>query len=331
MKIIKEQSGGQLPFIDYIPIMPQNNSGQGAQTRASSSDKKSENLLEKAALKAVEENGLDVDVAIFAEYATQLMQSNALGMGDFTSTVSQLMKLRKVANQLRISKKLYDKAIDHTRTNNTGDDFAMTSDGKIYVAKVDGDKISLDTVKLETLAENQENYQPLTNNQLLDIRNNGHYNNIPLKENIAFNESILRDVNTSIGMQDVLTNITNIISKFGRRKSESYPNLSQSVANGMEYLYKVSTEYSNAFQDVTEDGETKKDVSAAIRYILTGLNNNAKNTLRLHAELNGTTVENFIKDAIVFNTDVSYSEDLEKAPKGKGSGSGSDGLKTTQS
>ena len=289
MKIVEMQAGGQLPFLKYKPLI-YNNSEKGA-TKASSSDKKAENYLEKSILKTLEENALDIDHEVFSAYAAELL-SDPMGIGgfqgDFTASVSKLIQLRKIANQLKTSKQLYDDAIDHTRTNNTGDDYAMTSDGKVYVVKTEGEgentKLSLSTVKIEELKDNSE-YNVLTNNELLDIRNSGTYRGFVMSDakKLTFNESILRDVNSSIGMQDVVESINKMISNFGKRTTTTYPNISESVAKGMETLYKIKTSSSAAYQDIVEKGETKKDLSAAISYIYSNLNRSAKNTLNRRA------------------------------------------------
>lgn len=321
MKIITMQSGGAIPFVSYTPVL-QNTTTRQEATTASSSSKSDSDWLDKATINAINENGLTSDVEIFYNYAQSVLGNSSFELSDPGTSVSQLIQLRRFANRIKNNKQLYDKALSHIETTNTGDDYAMTTDGKVYVAETDdagNSKIS--TVKIETFKDNLDKYSLLTNEQLLDIRNNS--------EQYAFNETILRDIGGSVGMEEIVSDITNVISKFKTRETSKYQNLSDSVAKGMEFLYKINIEASTAYQDVVENGEVKKDISAAIKYIYASLNNNAKNVLKLHAELNDTTVTDFLKDSLVLNTSYSYKEDLEKAPKGRSGSENSGGDKLT--
>lgn len=309
-----------MPFIDYIPVTQTGYSGKGAPTASSSGKKDKEDLLGKATLDVLKENGLNSDVELFYTYAQSVLSEPSFGLTDNSTSVAKIIQLRKFANQIKNSKQLYDKALSHLESTNTGDDYAMTTDGKVYVAETDDEgNTKLNTVRIDTLKDNLDKYSPLTNEQLLNIRNNS--------KEYAFNESMLRDAGGAIGMDEIVSDINSVIAKFGKRSSSSYQNLSESVAKGMEYLFKINIEASAAYQDIVEDGEKKKDISAAIKYIYSSLNNNAKNVLKLHAELNNTSVVDYLKDAIALNTSYEYKEDIEKAPKvkGSGSGSGSDG------
>lgn len=326
MKIITHQAGGQIKFVDYIPVVQDVYSRKGATTASSSGKKDSEDLIGKSIQKALEQNGLESDVAVFAQYAEAILQNSMYGFNDgsLNGSIAQLFKLRSLANKVRNSNELYETALSHMKSANTSSDYAVSSDGKIYALFQDDEgNAKVDAIRLDTYKENAEKYRLITNSELLEYR----------RLNKAFDDSMLQDIIGSIGMEEIVSDINGVISKFGKRNTSSYQNLSESVAKGMEYLFKINIDASAAYQDIVEDGEKKKDISAAIKYIYSSLNNNAKNVLKLHAELNDTSVVEYLKDAITLNTSYKYKEDIEKAPKGKGSGSGSggDGLKTTQS
>ena len=312
------QTGGALPFIDYIPVTQTGYSGKGV-TKASSSGKKdNEDLIGKSIQKALEQNGLESDVAVFAQYAEAILQYNMYGFNDggLNGSVAQLFKLRSLANKVRNSNELYETALSHMKSADTSSDYAISSDGKVYAFFQDDEgNAKVDAIRLDTYKENSDKYRLITNSELLQYR----------RLNKAFDDSMLQDIIGSIGMEEIVSDINGVIAKFGKRTTSSYPNLSESVAKGMEYLFKINIEASAAYQDIVEDGEKKKDISAAIKYIYSSLNNNAKNVLKLHAELNDTSVVDYLKDAITLNTSYEYKEDVEKAPKGKGSGSGSGG------
>lgn len=316
MKIITHQAGGQIKFVDYIPVVQDVYSRKGATTASSSGKKDSEDLIGKSIQKALEQNGLESDVAVFAQYAEAILQNNMYGFNDggLNGSVAQLFKLRSLANKVRNSNELYETALSHMKSADTSSDYAVSSDGKVYaVFQDDEGNTKVDAIRLDTYKENSDKYRLITNSELLEYR----------RLNKAFDDSMLQDIIGSIGMEEIVSDINNVIAKFGKRTTSSYPNLSESVAKGMEYLFKINVEASTAYQDIVEDGEKKKDISAAIKYIYSSLNNNAKNVLKLNAELNDTSVVDYLKDAIALNTSYEYREDIEKAPKGKGSGSGS--------
>lgn len=297
--------------MDYKPLIF-NNSGREVK-KTSSSGEKTENFLEKSILKTLEENALDIDYEVFSAYATELLSDpmgiGGGGYGDFTASVSKLIQLRKIANQLKTSKQLYDDAIDHVRTNNTGDDYAMTSDGKVYVVKQDSEnnKLHLNTVKLDTLKDSFDKYIPITNNQLLDIRNNGKLRGVSISENVAFDESFLRDVSASIGMQDVMNAVDSVIKRFGTAKrSGNAIKTSKEVEEGLEGLYQITVEQSNAMLSP----ESRK---AAAKFIYSNLNNNAKNVLKLNAEINGIDTIDYLVNTIILSSKSTTSEVFKEA------------------
>ena len=107
MKIVTRQAGGQLPFVDYIPVIQDYYKGKEASKEASSSRKKEAGALDKALYKVIEEGGLTSDSNYFYSIAETILQDASMGMANgFSSghTVAQLIQLRKVANQLKENK-----------------------------------------------------------------------------------------------------------------------------------------------------------------------------------------------------------------------------------
>lgn len=323
MKILYNQSGGQLSWVDYIPVLQQTSSGGGSKTPSTSSSKKDDDELDKAIFKALDEKGLDIDNTHFQNTALKLMQSSYYDSMVPGQTTAKLITLKNYANRLNLSKELYDEAVDHVRTNNVGGDFALTSDGKVYVLGISGEgentRAKIDTISVNEFETDSQKYIPLTNNDLLEIRNNGHIHGIPVKD-MLFNTSVLRDVGNAVGMEDIVSDLSKVIKDFGTRKSASYPNLGKSVADGLDVLYKITTGESKAYEYVSENGQMKKDIVAAVKHLYSSLNRNARNVLALHAKMSGTTVENYLADMIIRNTDEEIIPDFEKAPKGSGSG-----------
>lgn len=301
MKIVKMQAGSQLPFVDYIPVTQNVYSGKGA-TTASSSGKKETDALDKALYKVIEEGGLTSDSNYFYSIAESILQDASLGMASkFSSehTVTQLIQLRKVANQLKENKNLYDEAVDHMRSENTGDDYALTTDGKVYVGRqTEEGKFELNTVKISELKEKLNEWSPITNKTLLQLRDSSN--------EFAFRKDMLLDVSGSIGMDDVMTTVDNIIKRFGKlEKTTNELRVGSDVKEGLEGLYKITVEQSN----VTLTPEVKK---AAAKFIMSNLNNNAKNVLKLNATMAGVDTDNYLINTIVLASDTMYKEELSK-------------------
>jgi hypothetical protein len=323
MKILSMQNGSRFPFVDYIPVIQNFGSSKPADTTTTKSDKK-ENNLQKEIYDSIE-YGLNIDFDILAEHAEDLL-SDPFG-GDLTPSVSKLLKLKTIALKVKDSKDLYDKAQTHIESESTTGEYAMTPNGEVYVIKEGDNKKG--TVKLTTMdiskLDDSDDYLPLTNAQLLEVRKTGYFGNFAVDGSLAFNNSILNDVRNSVGISTVVENITTLISKFGKRDITQLPNASEAVARGMKFLYQVHTISSGAYKDVEVDDEMKKDITAAISYIYSGLGRNERNVLRLHAKMHGTTIGEYLQDLISMQTEFTYKEDLTNIPGSKGSGGSGDG------
>ena len=115
------QTGGALPFIDYIPVTQTGYSGKGATTASSSGKKDNEDLIGKSIQKALEQNGLESDVSVFAQYAEAILQDSMYGFNDgLNGSVAQLFKLRSLANKVRNSNELYEEALKKAETKRVG-------------------------------------------------------------------------------------------------------------------------------------------------------------------------------------------------------------------
>ena len=306
MKIVYKQSGGQMEWVDYLQNV-QNVSTGGDQQKISSSDKKDEDVVDKELYKALGEEGLTIDNEKFLLAASTLLKSSYTDSLVPGQNVQKLIALKRYANQLKLNKSLYDKAEEHVRTNNVGDDFAMTSDGKVYVleASESGNVLQLNTVKIETLSNNQNKYIPLTNNQLLEVRDKGQIGGTIVKD-MVFNSSVLRDVTSAIGMEDVMKTVDDVIKRYGAMKNSGHEmRVGKDVGEGLEGLYKITVEKTNTII-------SPEVAKAAAKFIYTNLNTNAKNVLKLNAEMNGSNVLDYLVYTITAAADTTYSPELKK-------------------
>lgn len=310
-----------MKWVEYIPVLQQPYSSGGGKTSS-----KEDNPLDKAIYKVLEENGLDTDNDKFFALAKSLLSSQ--GLDTTEQSVSKLIALRRYANKIKTNKELYDAAREHVKTNNTGDDYAMTSDGKVYILKesATNDGLSLDAVKLDTLKKNQGKYLPITNNQLLELRKKGSINGMNVTTTMAFNETTLHDVVSSIGMTDVMETVSKVIEQFGvMKRSGSELKLGKNVQEGLEGLYKITIEKSNAMV-------SPEATKAAAQYIYSTLNTNAKNVLKLNAEINGTSVLDYLVYSVTISSDDVYQPEFSKSLSDLNKNSSDDsGLKATQS
>ena len=305
MKIVYKQSGGQMEWVDYLQNIQTVPATGGQKTTPSS--KKEDDNIDKELYKALGEEGLTIDNEKFLLAASALLKTSYTDSLIPGQNVQKLIALKRYANQLKLNKSLYDKAEEHIRTNNVGDDFAMTSDGKVYVleASEGGDALQLNTVKIETLSNNQNKYIPLTNNQLLEVRDKGQIGGTLVKD-MVFNSSVLRDVTSAIGMEDVMKTVDDVIKRYGTMKHSGHEmRVGKEVGEGLEGLYKVTVEKTNT---VISPEATK----AAAKFIYSNLNTNAKNVLKLNAEMNGSNVLDYLVYTITAAADTTYNPELKK-------------------
>lgn len=297
MKIVSLQAGGGFPTVDYIPVI-QNYAGKSGASKEASLFKNDSDELNKAIYKVIEEGGLTSDANHFYALAETLLSKSSMGLSP-GHTTAQLIQLRKVANQLKQNKELYDDAVKHVRAENTGDDFALTTDGKVYVGKqTEEGKFELDTVKVSELTDKLDEWVPLTNKQLLSIRERSN--------EYAFRKDILLDVGGSIGMDDVMTTVDNIIKRFGQlSKTSDELKVSPEVKEGLEGLYKITVEQSNVML-------SPEITKAAAKFIFSNLTGNAKNVLKLNAAVVGLDVDTYLINAITLASDATYKEDMSK-------------------
>lgn len=297
------QSGGQLPSVKYIPVAQSVSKGGGASTTSTKED----DSLQKEIFDSME-YGLNTDFKVFSIYAEKLL--NTPFGGDFAPSVSSLIKIKNIANQIKNSKQLYDRALARVESENTGEDFALTTGGKVYVLKASEENegaLSIDTISIEDLKKSDSEYVPITNNQLLEIRNNGSIYGRPIVDNVAFNEKMLRDVTSSIGMDDVMADVDTILKRYGNVKYDHHEmRMGKDVEEGLEGLYKITIEKTNT---IVSPEATK----AAAHFIYNNLNDNAKNVLKVNAVMSGSNVLDYLVYTITSSATNTQSVDLKKS------------------
>lgn len=311
MKIQKYQYGAS-----YTPISREvMGQSQGEPATSPSSEKKDDKLIEQEIIKVLGENGIPTDVDYFLSQAQSFLQdSTNIFSGKKTNTMSQLIRLRSLANRLQHNNALYKNATDRIKVENTGSDVAISNDGNLYV--YDGESVK--KVTPTDYSKNPEEYQVLTNAELIHLRERD--------PNLKFDESILHDLSNSIGMKTIMDQVIGTIKKFGTTSQKGYTiKAGGQVQRGLEALMSLDELY----EVESSDSKAAQDINAAIIYLYKNLNNNAKHVLRATTAAEGLNPENMeditsiLKAALFEHTDTSRKVGYVKDPLGKGSKSGS--------
>lgn len=311
MKIQKYQYGAS-----YTPISREvMGQSQGEPATSPSSEKKDDKLIEQEIIKVLGENGIPTDVDYFLSQAQSFLQdSTNIFSGKKTNTMSQLIRLRSLANRLQHNNALYKNATDRIKVENTGSDVAISNDGNLYV--YDGESVK--KVTPTDYSKNPEEYQVLTNAELIHLRERD--------PNLKFDESILHDLSNSIGMKTIMDQVIGTIKKFGTTSQKGYTiKAGGQVQRGLEALMSLD----GLYEVESSDSKAAQDINAAIIYLYKNLNNNAKHVLRATTAAEGLNPENMeditsiLKAALSEHTDTSKKVGYVKNPLGKGSKSGS--------
>ena len=313
MKIQKYQYGAS-----YTPISREvMGQSQGEPATSPSSEKKDDKLIEQEIIKVLEENGIPTDVDYFLSQAQSFLQdSTNIFSGKKTNTMSQIIRLKSLANRLQHNNTLYKNATERIKVENTGSDVAISNDGNLYV--YDGESVK--KVTPTDYSKNPEEYQVLTNTELIHLRERD--------PNLKFDESILHDLSNSIGMKSIMKQVTEVIKKFGTSTQKGYiVKAGGQVQRGLEALMSLGPD--GFYEIETSDSKAVQDINSAIVYLYKNLNTNAKNVLRATTAAEGLNpsdmndVTRILKEALFEHTNTSIKVNAIKDPtKGSGSGSG---------
>ena len=314
MKIAKYQYGATYTPISRAPI-EQSQSSETA-TGSKSKSKTEDDLIDQEIIKTLGEKGIPIDTDYFLNQAESFLRNSTnIFSSNSTNTISQLIRIRALANRLSASKELYDKAIERVDSENTGSDVAISATGQLYVYD---EKEGVKKISPENYANNSDKYYVLTNSELLHLR--------AQNPDLKFNESILHDISNSIGMKTVMEQVIKTIKEFGTVKTSGYTQKANGrVQQGLEALMSLGPDGLYELSQETSKGE---NIEYAVEYLYRNLNNNAKNVLVATTAAEGLSptrdnVLNILKAAIFEHTGISTSVKAVEDPNAGGnSGSG---------
>ena len=183
----------------------------------------------------------------------------------------------------------------------------------------------LSKIKANEYAENRDKYQLLDYSSLMHIREQD--------PNLAYNQSILNDANSAIGIETISDYLVGIVKEFGTESETGYiKKLPQSVQNGLQTLIANGPD---GIYKATNETEVK-DINNAISYLNDSLNSRMKSTIDAYNAAEGKDATGkgrlkFIYDVITNHTNQKVSVDFDKFATevitGKG---GSEDKKTVQ-
>ena len=265
--IEKKQSGG----IIYTPFVPSNLSeAESSSSTSSSSDAGKIGDIQKEILDVLQENGIPSDVDAFMKSANRFLRKAEItgewSMADFT-------RIQSLANRVAHNKTLYDAATQHLTETGNWNEVALNDKGQMYVIDKDSKVIAIDP---REYYKNRDNYQALTNNDILEFRSNAS----------PFDSSVLNSMSGSIGINNVVEYVkgltldlgTHSISGYTKQESQNMEDMiHQLIAGGPEGYYKFKRE-------VQVDGSSAQQ---ALNYLYNSLPNNMRQLLRAKAAAEG--------------------------------------------
>ena len=296
--IEKKQSGG----IIYTPFVPSytDSEAESSSSSSSSSDVGKIGDVQKEIMDVLQENGLPSDVDYFMQTAKRFLRKAEItgnwSMSDFT-------RIQSLANRVAHNKTLYDSATQHLTETGNWNEIALDNKGQMYVVDKDG---NLDTISPLEYYKNKNNYQALTNNDILEYRSQA----------TPFDSSVLNDAAGSIGVNDVTEYVKGIILDFGTRSVSGYTNseiaqmdesLNRLLANGPRGYYKYKEEVQAGGGPTTQ----------AVKYLYNALPNNMKQLLIAKTAAEGKNPEQYAPELLVQmltnHLDYNLSADYDSA------------------
>lgn len=307
---IKYQSGGVVAYTPFIP-----NSGTSPQSSATPETKQEKitGTLQKEIVDVLKESGIQSDVDTFLSQANAFLTKSkslsgvSLFGGENTDySMSDLVSVLSMANRVKQNKLQHTEATNRLDNQDAWNEIAVTTTGKVYVYEKDK---GLKTVSAEDYYENKDNYQALTNSQVLGLREQDN--------NLAFNGDILKDISASLGMKSVVTELTDIVNKFGTMtRSEYIQNtgevVSKSVYDGMQMLIGQGPD---GYYKVTTKSE-RENVDSALRYLWSALGTDGQAKLRAETVINGGDPSknqyDILLQVLQHHTDYSQTPEFDK-------------------
>ena len=301
----KFQQGGLAPFTIYRPAtLGGETSTQVSTGSDSSSSKKGSDTLDLVKNLFKDVKGLPSDVGQVYR-SMQMFLSNASMFGEEISTediASMYLQQMQKLSQVSYFKESFDKAREHAIQNDAMNEFAVDTYGRVIVQTQEG---SIKPVSVNEYKENIDKYNPLTNEQLLNIR--------ALSPAMAFQtgqNDLIGIVSNSVGLNKIAEQIGKLKGNIGTTElvKEGYTHhQANQIKQGFELLIEAP-EGDYKFTNTTKDQNDQ--IKAAFNYITKMLPKNYMGVLELNAAIHGTTAEGLISSMLASQYDLTQKQEF---------------------
>lgn len=138
----------QLGGVSYTPFIP--TAAAQSVSASSSSSSSSKTPIRNEMMNLLKQKGIPSDVEVFLQQADRLL-SNSMNLSNYSLfggsdddySMSDLIQIENLANQVNYNNDLKNNAISHINKEGTGSELALSSSGEIYAFNKDG---KLDTI-----------------------------------------------------------------------------------------------------------------------------------------------------------------------------------------
>lgn len=325
--IIRKFAGGG---ITYLPTTNRRKQEEATTTASSSTSKTNE--FTKKIIDLVTENGIDSDVNTFLKSVEHTLAMSGDPSGDNLSMKSILSLARK-ASLVKTNYEDYKKSRESLDTQDAWGDVAIDDRGQIYTYDISEKKLK--TVSPNELKKNAENYQVLTNEDLINFRRNSN--------SMAFNNNILDNLSAAVGMKTITDYAKDLIEKFANTEITGYSTKAGSdIKSGIQNIVNAGLSGGNTLQGAIvagTDGVYKisekstiadTHIEQALNYLKISLPSTYRNKIKATAAVEGYTEDALLLNMLISNTGRTISADFESELDNQGRRSGGKTGTTTE-
>ena len=266
----------------YSPFGP--STQQQTTTSNSGSYSKAEKIsgtIKKEIIDILKESGIPSDVDAFLNKANSFLNSSTslsnvslFGGTDDDYSLSDLITIQQMANEVKWNKSKFDEAVKNLDSENAWGEIAMDSRGYMYVSDEEGNITTVDPSKFDSSKQ-----FALTNEQMLGMRERS--------SKFAMNGSLLNSMSGTVGMKTVQDYLVGLVEKLGTSSLQGYGSKEQNqIINGIRHLMESGPD---GYYKIT-DKQQARDINSALHYLHNQLTPQMKRTLEATIAANGGDV-----------------------------------------
>ena len=275
--------------------------------------------IKKEIIDILKESGIPSDVDAFLNAAnsflgksTSLSSMSLFGGTNDDYSMSDLITIQKMANDVKWNKLQYDTAIKNLDAENAWGEVAIDSRGYLYVYDADGNISTVNPNEFDP-----QKHMALTNEQLLGMRERS--------SKFAMNGNLLNNMSGTVGMKTVQDYLVGLVEKLGTSTVQGYASKKENqIVNGIKELMEAGPD---GFYKITDKSQAS-DVTAALQYLHMQLTPQMKKTLDATIAANGGDVQKdkykFLGMILTQNIDVEQKADFDSSAT-KSAGIGTEG------